>query len=68
MISCVHFRIHGVIVSSITLDQAYDLIDKELGLVGLADKVKSREIIYLTDQYLGGSYGAYTNQDAGLSL
>lgn len=62
------FRIHGVIITDVTLDQAYNLIDDELKLVGLADKVKSREIIHFTDRYIGGGYGSYTDQDAGLTL
>lgn len=66
MTSCdLQLRIHGVIINDVTLDQAYDLVDKELEQVGLADKVKSREIIDITDQYIGAGYGTYTDQDAG---
>lgn len=50
-----------------TLEKAYDLIDDELKLVGLADKVKSRDMIHITDCYIGGGYACYTDQDAGLT-
>ena len=61
-----HFRIHAVIINDTTLDEAYGLVDEELRLVGLADKVKSRDIIHLTDHYIGGGHSCYTEQDAGL--
>lgn len=55
-----------MIITNITLDQAYDLVDEELQLVGLADQVKSRDVIHITDRYLGEGYSSYTDQDAGL--
>ena len=64
-LSDVHFRIHAVIISDITLDKAYDLVDEELRLVGLADKVKSKDIIHFTDHYVGEGSACYTEQDAG---
>ena len=67
MTSCdAHCRLHAVIINDVTLDQAYDLVDEELKLVGLADNVKSREIINITDRYIGGGYSSYTDQDTGL--
>lgn len=67
MTSCdAHCRLHGVIINDVTLEQAYDLVDEELKLVGLADKVKSREIVNITDHYIGTGYSSYTDQDAGL--
>ena len=62
------FRIHGVIINDVTLDQAYDLIDEELRQVGLSDEVKSQDLIHITDRYIGGGYSSYTDQDAGLTL
>ena len=61
-----HCRLHGIIINDVTLEQAYDLVDEELKLVGLADKVKSREIVNITDCYIGAGYSSYTDQDAGL--
>ena len=67
MTSCdAHCRLHGVIINDVTLDQAYNLVDEELRLVGLGDEVKSREIINITDRYIGTGYSSYTDQDAGL--
>lgn len=60
-------RIHGVIINDVTLEKAYNLIDEELKLVGLADKVKSKDIIHITDRYIREGYSSYTDQDAGLS-
>lgn len=65
MTSCdAHCRLHGVIINDVTLEQAYNLVDEELKLVGLADKVKSREIVNITDHYIGTGYSSYTDQDA----
>ena len=69
MISCdAHCRLHGVIINNVTLDQAHDLVDEELKLVGLSDKVKSRDILNITDRYIGEGYASYTDQDAGLAF
>ena len=68
MTSCdPHCRLHGIIINDVTLEQAYDLVDEGLKLVGLADKVNSRDIINITDRYVGGSYASYIDQDAGLT-
>ena len=56
-----------MVINDVTLEKAYDLIDEELKLLGLADKVKSRDIIHITDRYIGGGYACYTDQDAGLT-
>ena len=57
-----------MIINDVTLEKAYDLIDEELKLVGLADKVKSKDIIHITDSYIGEGYASYTDQDAGLTF
>ena len=62
--ACTHFRIHGVLIESITTEQAYDSVDNELLQYGL-DGVNGRDLIDIIDGYVGGGYAVYTDKDIG---
>ena len=61
----ISLRIHSVIINNMTLEKAYDSVDRKLKLMGLA--VNSRDIIYITDHYTEGGYASYSDQDAGFT-
>ena len=61
----ISLRIHSVIINNMTLEKAYDSVDRKLKLMGLA--VNSRDIIHITDRYTEGGYASYSDQDAGFT-
>ena len=59
------FRVHAVMIEHIDADEAYRWVDNDLTQLGLADKVKGRDILDIVYGYAGDGYSLFSDQDIG---